>query len=188
MQLCHVLVLAAAALGVRGDDCAPPKPGEKLPTAAQCCKKEKKIPEVMKDNIPKCTAKFPLPAKSDPQEVRSVLACTSECVFEESNLLTPEGKLDLPAIAKMITDTYPEKKNVSGSVDKCSKMIVSRMDPTAECKSGAFEMEECLRRECFLHCPKELWTASKECEDLRKKVEMCPTWSLASQDMPKPKP
>lgn len=143
------------------------------------------IPEVMKKNIPKCTAKYPLPEPTkDPKEVKTALVCSAECVFEESGLLKPDGKIDIPAFKKILSDTYPGQKNLSANVDKCLAASASRIDQASDCKSGAFEMEECLRRNCFLHCPKDLWTASKECEDLRKKIEMCPAYPVIEAKMP----
>ncbi|KAG8242057.1 hypothetical protein J6590_073638 [Homalodisca vitripennis] len=191
---------AALAFSVQAEDeCRPPRPGDKHVHAWECCSVPgAMLPEKAIEEMKKCTEKFPVafrppgPPSGGPGDVtdlKKAHTCAAECVFNESKLLTSDKKLDKAAITKLFSSIVTGNKDMDALMttvlDKCFASYAADVDQSSECKSGAKELEHCVMREGFLGCPKSLWTASSDCEELKTKVTKCPKFPVMMLQPPR---
>nr|AWC68013.1 odorant-binding protein 46 [Matsumurasca onukii] len=184
------VVLVAAVSVVRADDCAPPKPGDKMTPPWECCKltdSDFVMPQVIEKAMKKCSEKNPLPKPPSPgdmkggpsTELKNALSCAAECMFSEAKMLTADKMLDKDAIIRVFTSISKEDKNwgpvIPKVVEKCLASNSDEIDKSLECKSGAKELEQCLMRESFLGCPENAWNDQASCKELKNKVSKCPS-------------
>lgn len=109
-------------------------------------------------------------------QLMNTRACITECIFHEEDLLDDVKEIDREAFSKLFI-SYDDalKPAIHATMEKCFGSYDAELDSSLECKSGAFELTNCLTREGFLNCHnKSYWTPSPACEELKVNVTKCP--------------
>ncbi|KAG8258508.1 hypothetical protein J6590_029143 [Homalodisca vitripennis] len=146
-----------------------------------CCQLSEEYINNMENGTRKCLDKLPDPPmvsgdSTQTTELNNYQACLQECIYTESGLFTGDKTLNKTAILKVFSTSDKEVNSVgTAAVNKCITSYLKDVDKSLDCKSGALEFEMCTSREFFLNCPTSLWKSSKECADIKAKIQKCPS-------------